>query len=181
MQTNYESIHNALFRTQLLRCQAPSYDCHDSLFESICFLLGEYDMMSLRKCASQTFCNAYLGQKTFAIECLQKHLLQNVSHNAHSTTAWQTYVINMSIPYIEGKVEGGNFSLQWISHMLNIDIQIWSTESQSFTQRFHSGYRPSKQLFLLHDTSQWPHMHYQPLIQEQSPNQLYDKILDNQT
>ena len=55
MQTHYESIHNALSRKQLLRCKAPSYDCHDSLFESICFLLGEYDMMSLRKCASQTF------------------------------------------------------------------------------------------------------------------------------
>ena len=73
----------------------------------------------------------------------------------------------MSIPYIEGKVEGDNFALQWISHMLNIDIQIWSTESQSFTQRFHSGYRPSKQLFLLQDTSQWLHVHYKPLIQEQ--------------
>ena len=63
IQKDFEAIDNALSRDHLIRCQVPTLDCRDSFFHSICLLVYDYDMVSLRKCASQTFCNAYLGQK----------------------------------------------------------------------------------------------------------------------
>jgi len=35
------------------------------------------------------------------------------------------------MPQTEGKIEGGEFALQWICHMLQVDIQLWFLQRQS--------------------------------------------------
>lgn len=47
----------------------------------------------------------------------------------NSITNRQSFIINMSKPYNEGGIEGDDFALQWISHMLEVDIQIWYVQS----------------------------------------------------
>ena len=82
-----------------------------SLFHSICLLVDGYDMVSLRKCSSQTFCNAYLGQKKIVIDLLHKHVFEVVEQYSLSNSSWQAIIIDMSMPYAEVKIEGGTFSL----------------------------------------------------------------------
>lgn len=130
--TSSFSIQNALSKERLVRCQLASSDCHDSLFESIAFLIPGYDMLSLRKCASQTFCNSYLGHKTNAIDTLQTHLLHSTLHQSCIDLSWKTFIINMSKPYYAGYTEGGDFALQWLFHMLDVNIHIWSIQTQRF-------------------------------------------------
>ena len=102
---------NALSRYHLIRCQVPAtLDCHDSLFHSICFLVNGYVMALLRKCLSQTFCNAYLGKK-IAIGSLHKHVFEVVEQYSLANSSWQTIIIDMSMPYAEGKIEDSTFSL----------------------------------------------------------------------
>jgi len=88
IETNYHCIHHTLYRDKLLKCQVLSFDWHESLFQSICFLVDEYNMISIRKCTSQTFYNAYLGQENSAIECLQKDLPHFGLQVVHGVLEW---------------------------------------------------------------------------------------------
>ena len=67
--------------------------------------------------------------KKNSIDSLHKYVFEVVEQYSLVNSSWQTTIIDISMPYAEGKIEGGTFSLQWISHMLHIDIQIWSSQT----------------------------------------------------
>lgn len=73
---------------------------------------------------------------------------------------------NMSVPYNEGKIEGGHFALQWVCHMLEVNIRIWSTQTRRFEYKFSCGRDEAPILDLLQDISCFPHVQYEPLLQQ---------------
>ena len=90
--------------------------------------------------------------KKNSIDSLQKYVFEVVEQYSLTNSSWKTIIIDISMPYAEGKIEGGTFSFQWISHMLHVDIQIWSSQTQNFVEILHCSYKPLKYLlFLMED------------------------------
>ena len=68
--------------------------------------------------------------------------------------------------YRHGKIEGGEFKLQWVSEILNTNIYIQSIESQKVSQSFYSTYTSSNILYLMHSPLSSSHVHFGPLLQK---------------
>ena len=97
-------------------------DCHDSLFHSICKLAPWFDMPSMRKIVSQTFCNSFLANDIIALRCLNKYLGVVGIANEKNVDSWQGYIINSSMVYRDGNIECGDFSIQWLCEMFSVNI-----------------------------------------------------------
>jgi hypothetical protein len=53
------------------------------------------------------------------------------------------------MPYEHGHIEGSYFAIQWISEMLDLNIYVWSIESQTIDIKFHVTNASSKVLYLM--------------------------------
>jgi len=90
--------------------------------------------------------------------------LHSTLHQPCIDLAWETFIINMSKPYYAGNTEGDDFSLQWLYHMLDVNIHIWYVQSQGFEWHFQCACTLTKVLLLLQDASYFPQLHFEPLL-----------------
>jgi hypothetical protein len=132
-QFDVAHIEQALLEKGFYICNAIVNDCHDSLFHSICKLAPWFDMASMRKIIAQTFCNSFLANEIRALRCLNKYLIDVGIANEKNIDSWQGYIINSSMVYKDGNIEGGDFSIQWLCEMLSVDIHILTPESRTIS------------------------------------------------
>ena len=117
----------------------------ESCFETLCQLHdNEYNVACLRRIVSQTFCNAIMQNDSFAIECIQKYINHVVIKNVPKIVNWQGYMIQLTLPYKEGNLEGGLFVFYWLARTLNIGIHLWSSKIGKMTALIPSFAKPSK-------------------------------------
>ena len=83
---------------------------------------------------------------SFAIECIQKYINHDVIKNMLKIENWQGYMIQLTLPYKEGNIEGGLFVFYWLARMLNIKIHLWSSKIGKMTTSVPSFTQPSKVL-----------------------------------
>ena len=117
----------------------------ESCFETLCELHdNEYNVACLRCIVSQTFCNAIMQNDSFAIGCIQKYINHDVIKNVPKIANWQGYMIQLTLSYKEGNIEGGLFVLCWLARALNIEIHLWSSKTGKMTTSIPSFAQPSK-------------------------------------
>jgi hypothetical protein len=82
-------------------------NCGDRIFSTICRLIAiEFDVQSLRLYIVQTFCNAIIGNHKDALDYLKTYIIEYAMQDQPMVGNWKAYMINMSMPYEKGKVEG---------------------------------------------------------------------------
>ena len=97
--------------------------CGDSLFNAICCLvLAKFDVQSLGLYTVQSFCNGIIGGSEQAFRCLHQHLCPYLVENMLVVGSWQEYLVNTTLPYEEGNMEGCRFCLQWLSMVFRVKI-----------------------------------------------------------
>ena len=65
---------------------------------------------------------------SFAIECIQKYINHDVIKNVPKIENWKGYIIQLTLPYKEGNIEGALFVFYWLARTLNIEIHLWSSK-----------------------------------------------------
>lgn len=60
---------------------------------------------------AQTFCNSYVGNGIYAIQCVQEHLVENVIASKQRIGNWKC-VTNIEYLYKGGKIKGRTFAIQ---------------------------------------------------------------------
>ena len=53
-----------------------------------------------------------------------------------ANTNWKGYLINMAMPYEQGKIEGRPFCFQWVFIIFNANIRLWSSTTRTVTSLF---------------------------------------------
>ena len=144
------SIEQSLLEQRFLMCSLTIAECHDSLFESISELTTCFDGPFLRKEIACTFYNSYhVANDTRAINCFNRYLSTPMIQQVPLISNWQGYIVNLSIPYEHGHIEGSYFAIQWICEILDLNIYLWSIESQTIDIKFHATNASSKVLYLM--------------------------------
>jgi hypothetical protein len=99
--------------------------CGKSFFTTLCYSVEtKFDVQSLRLHIVHSFCNALIGGNHNAFRCLHQHLTLDVIQSVRVVGNWKTYLINMSMPYENGNIEGSPFCLQCVSMLFQVNIQV---------------------------------------------------------
>jgi hypothetical protein len=101
-----------------------------------------------------------------ALHCLHRYLGPSVIHNTTIIENWEEYLVNMEIPYENGKIEGGGFCLQWISFIFNVNIQVWSLYGNDVVNLYFSNSNCDRTIDVLSFETDTIHIHYEPLVRE---------------
>jgi len=143
------SIKESLLEQGFLIPENIVNDCHDLLFSSICACAPWFDMFPIRKTIAQTFHNCYSQNDSRAIACVQNHLNVTLIQEQRCVNDWKSYIINLSMPYANGHIEGKYFEMQWLSEILDSNIHIWNAYTINISLQFHSSNTSSKTLYLM--------------------------------
>jgi hypothetical protein len=78
--------------------------------------------------------------------------------------SWKQYLVNTTLPYEKGNVEGDRFYLQWLSIIFKVNIQVWLALSDGIVHSccIDSNYDLTTNIISL--KTYMPHIHYQPLM-----------------
>ena len=104
-----------------------------SLFNSIYTIVPWFDMFAIRKIIAQTLYNLYVHNDVRAIKYFKNHLDTKTIEQEKCVNNWKSYIINLSMPYANGHIEGDHFPIQWICEILNINIYIWSASMRDIS------------------------------------------------
>jgi len=122
----------------------------------------------MRKTIAQNFYNCFICNDIRATNCLKEHLNARNIEQEQCINDWKAYIINLSMPYAYGYIEGKGFTIQWICELLDVKIYIWNTEMKDISLRFYSSNTCSKLLYLMHLPISTSHVHYHALLQIQN-------------
>lgn len=70
----------------------------------------------------------------------------------------------MAKPYVEGKVEGGSFCLQWLATILNISICLWSSNTKQIEKVYNSNINTNNTYNIISFKTSSQHTHYEPIV-----------------
>ena len=102
--------------------------------------------------------------------CFNKYLATINMKKKQFIANWQDYIINLSMPFRKGKIEGDDFAIQWLCEMLHVNIYIWTTKTRSISATFHSSNASQETVYLMQSLVNESHRHFYPLLPIHSSN-----------